>query len=329
MITDPIILGIESSCDDTSASIIYGKKILSNIIYNQEIHIKYGGVVPELASRQHQKNIVCVIDQAITKANISLKDLYGIAFTKKPGLIGSLLVGESFAKSMSLVLNIPLIEVNHIEAHILCHFIEDKKQIPPPFPFICLTVSGGHTQIVEVQDFFKIKVIGETLDDAAGEAFDKIGKLLGLNYPAGKYIDELSKIGNVNKFIFPIPKTSNFSFSFSGIKTAFLYFIKKELKKDKNFIKNNLHDLCASIQHTIIQTLINKIHKYIIKSGIKNIAISGGVSANSYLRNELIKYSINNNCYLFLPKIEFTTDNAAMIALIGSLKYIKKEFYYI
>lgn len=329
MIKKPIILGIESSCDDTSASVIYGRKILSNIISNQSIHIKYGGVVPELAAREHQKNIIPVIDQAIKISKISLKDLYAIAFTKKPGLIGSLLIGESFAKSMSLSLNIPLIEVNHIQAHILCHFIEDINHKIPKFPFICLTVSGGHTQLVEVQDFFKIKLIGETLDDAAGEAFDKIGKLLGFNYPAGKIIDQLAKKGNFNKFKFPLPKTSNFSLSFSGIKTSFLYFINKKIKNNKNFIKNNLYDLCASIQFTIIQTLINKIDQYIKKSKIKNIAISGGVSANSYLRNELKKYAKNNNCSLYLPNIEFTTDNAAMIALVGSIKYTQKKFYYI
>lgn len=329
MINKPIILGIESSCDDTSAAVIHGRKVLSNIISNQPIHIKYGGVVPELASREHQKNIIPVVDAAIKKSKISLNDLYAIAFTKEPGLIGSLLVGESFAKSMSLSLNIPLIEVNHIEAHILCHFIENIDHKTPNFPFICLTVSGGHTQIVEVQDFFKIKVIGETIDDAAGEAFDKIGKLLGLNYPAGKFIDKLAKTGNLNRFKFPIPKTLNFSLSFSGIKTSFLYFINKELKKNNLFIKENLHDLCASIQYTIVQTLIKKIHEYITKSGIKNLAISGGVSANSYLRNEFIKYAINNHCYLYLPNIEFTTDNAAMIALVGSIKYINKKFYYI
>lgn len=329
MIKEPIILGIESSCDDTSAAIIHGKKVLSNIISNQFIHIKYGGVVPELASRAHQKNIIPVIDEAIKKSKISLKDLYAVAFTKTPGLIGSLLIGESFAKSISLSLNIPFIEVNHIHAHILCHFIEDFNHTPPNFPFICLTVSGGHTQIVEVQDFFKIKIVGETLDDSAGEAFDKIGKLLGLNYPAGKNIDKLAKIGNINRFKFPFPQTPKFSLSFSGIKTAFLYFIKKELNKNPSFIKENINDLCASIQYTIIQILIRKINKYVKKSGIKNIAISGGVSANSYLRKEFIKYAKNNNCHVFLPNLEYTTDNGAMIALVGSIKYTKKDFFYI
>lgn len=322
----PFILGIETSCDDTSASVIHGKKILSNIISTQNIHIQYGGVVPELASRCHQKNIVTVIDYAIKKSGILLENLDAIAFTQGPGLISSLLVGTSFAKSLSLSLQIPLISVHHIQAHILCHFIEHTNQKSPKFPFICLTVSGGHTQLVLVNDFFKMKILGETLDDAAGEAFDKIGKLLGLDYPAGAIIDKLSKKGNPYKFRFSNSKTNHLSFSFSGIKTSVLYFLQKELKKNFYFIKENIYDLCASIQYSIIKSLIEKIHISLKTTGVKKIAISGGVSANSYLRNEIIFYSKKNNYEYFLPDFEFTTDNAAMIALVGSLKYNNKQF---
>lgn len=322
----PLVLGIESSCDDTSASILQGRKIFSNIISNQNVHIKYGGVVPELASRAHQKNIVPVIDLAIKKSGILLNDLDAIAFTKGPGLLGSLLIGTSFAKSLSLALDIPLIEVHHMQAHILCHFIEHPNHKIPKFPFICLTVSGGHTQLVLVKDYFEMKIIGETLDDAAGEAFDKIGKLLGLNYPAGAIIDYLSKNGNPFKFKFSTPRVIDLSFSFSGIKTSVLYFLQKELNKNSSFVKENLYDLCASVQYTIVKALMEKIHKCVEKTGIKNIAIAGGVSSNSYLRKELISYSKKNYCECFIPELEFATDNAAMVALVGVLKYEQKQF---
>lgn len=323
---EPIILGIESSCDETSASILQGNRVISNIITNQVIHIQYGGTVPELASRIHQCNIIPVIDQAVKKSGKLLKDLNAIAFTKGPGLFGSLIIGVSFAKSLSLSLNIPLIEVNHIQAHILCHFIYHENHKIPKFPFLCLTVSGGHTQLVLVKDYFNMKILGETLDDAAGEAFDKIGRFLGLDYPSGVIIDRLAKKGNSTKYKFSIPKLKNFSFSFSGIKTSVLYFLKKELEKDSSFVKKNLYDLCASIQFTIIKVLMEKIHQCIQATGIKRIALSGGVSANSYLRNKIISYAKKNNYEYFIPDIEFTTDNAAMIALVGFLKYKKKKF---
>lgn len=320
----PFILGIESSCDETSASIIHGRKILSNVISHQKIHNKYGGVVPELASREHQKNIIPITDQALKNSGVKLNDLHAIAFTKEPGLASSLLVGESFSKSLSLACNIPLIEVNHIHAHVLCLFIEHSNHKKfPKFPFISLTVSGGHTQIILVRDYFNLEIIGTTIDDAAGEAFDKIGKMLGLSYPAGPLIDKLALSGNPKKYKFPFPKMEKFLFSFSGIKTSVLYFLHKKLKENPLFIKENIYDLCASIQYTIIEILINKIKLCLKETGIKNIALGGGVSANSYLRNRIKEYCNKNNYNIFIPDLEFTTDNAAMIALIGSLKYLK------
>lgn len=322
----PIILGIESSCDDTSAAIIQGKKILSNVISTQKIHQDYGGVVPELASRVHLQNIVPVVHQAIQLANINKKAIDAISFTRGPGLLGSLLVGTSFAKSLSMSLNVPLIEVNHMQGHIFAHFIEEDEKKNICFPFLCLTVSGGHTQIVKVNDYFDMEVLGETLDDAAGEAFDKIGKLMGLEYPAGPMIDNLSQIGNKDKFKFPLPKLRGLKFSFSGIKTSVLYFIQKEVEKNPNFIKDNIEDLCASVQKTIISALLDKIKLAIKITGIKNVAIAGGVSANSELRREIIKLESDLNCKTFIPKFEYTTDNAAMIAVVGSIKYEHHKF---
>ncbi|MDR2122975.1 MAG: tRNA (adenosine(37)-N6)-threonylcarbamoyltransferase complex transferase subunit TsaD [Flavobacteriaceae bacterium] len=322
----PVILGIESSCDDTSAAIIQKRKILSNVVATQKIHQNYGGVVPELASRAHQQNIVPVVHQAIHLAKVSKKDIRAIAFTRGPGLAGSLLVGTSFAKSLSMSLEVPLIEVNHMQGHIFVHFIEDPDQKPIEFPFLCLTVSGGHTQVVQVDDYFDMKVLGETLDDAAGEAFDKIGKLLGLDYPAGPALDMLAQKGNKNRFSFSQPKLDGIKFSFSGIKTSVLYFLQKETEKNPNFIEENRNDLCASVQKTIVDALLVKVKEAIKQTGIKNIALAGGVSANSELRKEIIKLESEYGCKVFIPKPEYTTDNAAMIAIVGSLKYENKEF---
>lgn len=322
----PIILGIESSCDDTSAAIIQGKKILSNVVSTQKIHQNYGGVVPELASRAHLQNIIPVVHQAIQLANINKKAIDAISFTRGPGLLGSLLVGTSFAKSLSMSLTVPLIEVNHMQGHIFAHFIEDESKENISFPFLCLTVSGGHTQIVQVNDYFDMEVLGETLDDAAGEAFDKIGKILGLEYPAGPTIDKLSQNGDKDKFKFPLPKLEGIKFSFSGIKTSVLYFIQKELQKNPDFIKENLEDICASVQKTILSSLLDKLKLAIEITGIKNVAIAGGVSANSELRREIKKLELENNCKTFIPKFEYTTDNAAMIAVVGSIKYEYNKF---
>lgn len=323
----PIILGIESSCDDTSVAIIQSGKILSNITANQEIHIEYGGVVPEIASRAHQQNIIPVIQKAINLANIEKKDISAIGFTKGPGLLGSLLVGTCFAKSLAMSWNLPLIEVNHLQAHILAHFIEDAtEKNPPSFPFLCLTVSGGHTMIVLVKDFFNMQIIGKTIDDAAGEAFDKSGKILGLDYPAGAIIDKFARKGNENQFKFSKPKIENYDFSFSGVKTSILYFIQKESQKNKNFINENIFDLCASIQKTIIEILVEKLEKASKDFSIKEIAIAGGVSANSELRKQIKKREKTLGWNTFIPKFEYTTDNAAMIALTAEKKYEKKLF---
>lgn len=321
-----IILGIESSCDDTSAAIINGNKILSNIAASQAIHNEYGGVVPELASRAHQQNIIPVVQKSINMANIQQKDIAAVGFTRGPGLLGSLLVGTSFAKSLAMSLGVPLIEVNHLQAHILAHFIEDANIMPPKFPFLCLTVSGGHTMIVLVKDYFSMEVIGKTIDDAAGEAFDKIGKLLELDYPAGAIIDKLAKLGDQNKFTFSKPKMENYNYSFSGIKTSVLYFIQKELKKNPDFIKDNLNDLCASVQKTIIDTLMIKLEKAALDLGIKEVAIAGGVSANSKLREAMKERETTLGWKTYIPKFEYTTDNAAMIAMVAKLKYDRGEF---
>lgn len=321
----PIILGIESSCDDTSAAVIKGNHVLSNVIANQEVHQKYGGVVPELASRKHQQNIVPVVTHAISLANIRLKDLDAIAYTRGPGLMGSLLVGSSFAKSMAMALNIPLIEVNHMQAHIFAHFISDEKNKEIKFPFLCLTVSGGHTQIVKVSDYNTLELIGETVDDAAGEAFDKIGKVIGLKYPAGPEIDKLAKNGNANKFTFTKPKVNEYEYSFSGLKTGVMNFINSNLQKNPKFIDENLNDLCASVQHTITDICLDKFLKAAKDLDINQLALAGGVSANSELREKL-KAQEKNGYDVFIPKFEYTTDNAAMIAMVGSIKFNQKEF---
>jgi len=320
------ILGIESSCDDTSAAVICNGKILSNVVANQEIHSKYGGVVPELASRAHQQNIVPVIQQAIQQANIDKKDLNAIAFTRGPGLMGSLLVGTSFAKSLSLALGIPLIAVNHMQAHVLAHFIDDKDQQKPPFPFLCLTISGGHTQIVKITDYFNLEILGETLDDAVGEAFDKSAKILGLSYPGGPLIDRYAKTGNPKAFQFTKPKVDGLNFSFSGLKTGILYFIQKKVRENPNFIEENLHDICASIQYTIVEILFDKIKKASDQTGIDHIAIAGGVSANSEIRKVLKSMEKEYDWTTYIPKFEYTTDNAAMIAIVGYLKYLENDY---
>lgn len=320
------ILGIESSCDDTSAAVICNGKVLTNVVANQEIHAKYGGVVPELASRAHQQNIVPVIQQAIQQANIDKKDISAIAFTRGPGLMGSLLVGSSFARSLSLALNIPLIPVNHMQAHVLAHFIEDENQQKPPFPFLCLTISGGHTQIVKITNYFEMEVIGETLDDAVGEAFDKSAKILGLPYPGGPFVDKHAKLGNPNAFEFSKPKMADLNFSFSGLKTGILYFIQKKVKENPNFIEENLNDICASIQRTIVEILFDKLEKAVALTGIKHIAIAGGVSANSEIRGTLKATEEKFGWKTYIPKFEYTTDNAGMIAIVGYLKYLENDF---
>jgi len=302
-------------------------KVLSNVVANQEIHSEYGGVVPELASRAHQQNIVPVIHQALTKAGIDKSDLHAIAFTKGPGLLGSLLVGTSFAKSMALALDIPLISVNHMQAHILAHFIDSENQQKPEFPFICLTISGGHTQIVKVENHFSMEIIGETIDDAVGEAFDKSAKLLGLPYPGGPLIDKYAQLGNATAFEFPHPKTKNkLDFSFSGLKTSILYFIQKKVKENPNFIEENLNDICASIQYTIVSILMKKLVLASKQTGIKKMAIAGGVSANSGIRNAMTQAEKKYGWETFIPKFEFTTDNAAMIGIVGYYKFLDKVF---
>ncbi len=321
-----IILGIESSCDDTSAAVLKGNKILANITASQEIHKKYGGVVPELASRAHQQNIIPVIGQAIREAGISNKDIDCIAVTVGPGLMGSLLVGTSFSKSLSAALEIPIVPVNHMEAHILAHFIannEYEKELR--FPFLCLTVSGGHTQIVRVDNHTRMTVLGETIDDAAGEAFDKSAKILGLPYPGGPLVDKHAKLGDPKRFTFPEPKIEGLNFSFSGLKTSFLYFIEKELVKNPRFIEENLNDICASIQFAIIQTLLKKIKRACKEQNIQQVAIAGGVSANSGLRSSLLALAEEKKWDLFLPKFEYCTDNGAMIAIAGYYKFIQNQ----
>ena len=321
-----VILGIESSCDDTSAAVICNGKVLSNVIANQEVHSKYGGVVPELASRAHQQNIVPVVQQAIEQANISKDQLSAIAFTKGPGLMGSLLVGTSFAKSLALGLNIPLIDVNHMQGHVLAHFIDEEDAKTPPFPFICLTISGGHTQIVKIKDHFDMEVLGETIDDAVGEAYDKSAKILGLPYPGGPLVDKYAQLGNPKAYPFTKPKVGDLDFSFSGLKTQILYFIQKQQKDNPNFIEENLNDICASIQYTIIEILMTKLKNAAKLTGIKDIAIAGGVSANSEIRKRLVLAQKHWGWTTYIPKFEYTTDNAAMIAITGYLKFLKNEY---
>lgn len=320
------ILGIESSCDDTSAAIIYDNVVLSNVIASQKIHQSFGGVVPELASRAHQQNIIPIIDVAIKNAKIQKSDIKAISFTLGPGLLGSLLVGVSFAKGLSIGLDIPLIQVNHLQAHVLAHFLklpdEDKKT--PSFPFLCLTVSGGHTQIVRVDSPYKMSILGQTIDDAAGEAFDKAAKILGLEYPGGPLIDKHAKLGNPKAFSLSKPNIPELNFSFSGLKTSFLYLIRDNLKINPNFIEENLNDLCASFQHSVISILMNKLEKAVKQTGITEVAIAGGVSANSGLRDAIS--SKQGVWQTYIPNIQFTTDNAAMIAIAGYFKYINNDF---
>lgn len=316
------ILGIESSCDETSAAVCKDGKILSNIISSQEVHVQYGGVVPELASRAHMQNIIPVVDEALKKAKVEINQLDAVAFTQAPGLIGALLVGTSFAKSLSLSLDIPLISVHHMQAHILSNLIEDPA---PSFPFLCLTVSGGHTQIVLCKDPLQMEILGETLDDAAGEAFDKSAKLLGLPYPGGPLIDRYASDGNSLAFHFPEPQIEGLNFSFSGVKTSILYFLQKELKKDPDFIQKNLADLCASIQYTIVNILLHKLKKASLETGIKQICIAGGVSANKGLRKSLEEFGKKYSWKIHVPSFEYCTDNAAMIAMTGYHKFLKGE----
>ena len=319
------ILGIESSCDDTSAAISCNQTMLANVVATQDIHKKYGGVVPELASRDHQKNIVPVVEAALKKANISLTQINAIAFTRGPGLMGSLLVGASFAKSLSLALHVPLIEVNHMQAHILAHFIESKNSFPE-FPFLCLTVSGGHTQIVKVTDYLNFELLGETQDDAVGEAFDKAAKILGLPYPGGPLIDKYAQQGDAKKYKFPISNMTELNYSFSGIKTAFLYFIQEQTKHNTNFIEENLADICASYQACLADSLFKKLLDAAQQHNIKTIAIAGGVSANSLLRKRLLDLQNEKNYKIFIPPFEYCTDNAAMVAVTGYYKYLQKDF---
>jgi len=320
------VLGIESSCDDTAASIIHNGKILSNVVASQKIHEKYGGVVPELASRAHQQNIVPVVHQALENANITKDQLSAIAFTRGPGLMGSLLVGTSFAKSLAYGLDIPLIEVNHMQAHILAHFIDEEGFEKPEFPFLAMTISGGHTQIVKVNSYFDMKVIGETIDDAVGEAYDKSGKTLGLGYPAGPEIDKRAQLGNPKAYQFTKPKVAGLNFSFSGLKTAVLYFVQRETQKNPDFVKENLNDICSSLQYTIIGILIDKLKLATRETGINQIAIGGGVSANSGIRAALIAGEKKFGWKTYVPKFEYTTDNAAMIAIVGYLKFLEGDF---
>lgn len=320
------ILAIESSCDDTSAAVMCNNSALSNVVATQKIHEEYGGVVPELASRAHQQNIVPVVHQALAKANIDKNQLSAIAFTRGPGLMGSLLVGTSFAKSLALGLNIPLIEVNHMQAHILSHFIAEDNYQSPSFPFLAMTISGGHTQIVLVKSYFEMEVIGETLDDAVGEAYDKSAKILGLPYPGGPLVDKYAQMGNAKAFPFPKPKVEGLNFSFSGLKTSILYFIQRETKNNPNFIAENRDDICASIQHTIVQILMDKLKKAVKQTGITQVAIGGGVSANSGIRQALKEAEDRWGWTTYVPKFEYCTDNAAMIGIVGYLKYKEQSF---
>ena len=320
------ILAIESSCDDTAAAVLSNNKVLSNIVARQAIHEQYGGVVPELASRAHQQNIVPVIDAALKKANINKNELSAIAFTQGPGLMGSLLVGSSFAKSMAMALNIPLIAINHMHAHILAHFIDEDGFDKPEFPFLALTISGGHTQIVLVKSFFDMEIIGETTDDAVGEAFDKSAKILGFPYPGGPLIDKYAQLGNPKAFKFTKPKIPNLNFSFSGLKTQILYFIQNNVKLNINFIEENRNDICASIQNIIIEILMDKLKLAVKQTGITQIAIGGGVSANSGIRNTLKETEEKLGWKTFIPKFEYTTDNAAMIGIVGYHKFLENKF---
>lgn len=327
MTKDPLyILAIESSCDDTAAAVLQNNRVLSNLVARQSIHEEFGGVVPELASRAHQQNIVPVVEMALRKANINKNQLDAIAFTQGPGLMGSLLVGSSFAKSFALALNIPLIAVNHMHAHILAHFIDEEGFDKPTFPFLALTISGGHTQIVKVNTFFDMEIIGETTDDAVGEAFDKTAKIMGLPYPGGPLIDQYAKEGNPKAYAFTKPKVDGLNFSFSGLKTQILYFIQKNTALNPNFIEENRNDICASVQHTIIQILMDKLKMAVKETGINQIAIGGGVSANSGIRTTLKDAEAKYGWKTYIPKFEYTTDNAAMIGIVGYQKFLHNHF---
>lgn len=322
------ILGIESSCDDTSAAVMRNNTMLSNVVAGQKVHEAYGGVVPELASRAHQQNIIPVVDLALREAGVDKREISAIAFTRGPGLLGSLLVGASFAKGFALASGIPLIEVNHLQAHVLALFIQEKgsvKQVPA-FPFLCLLVSGGNSQIILVHDYLRMEVIGQTIDDAAGEAFDKCAKVMGLPYPGGPYVDKLAKEGDPLRFTFSKPSIQGLDYSFSGLKTSFLYFLRDELKSNPEFIEQNKADLCASLQHTIVLTLMNKLVRAAKETRIREVAVAGGVSANSGLREALQAEAVKRRWNLYIPGIEYTMDNAAMIAITGYYKYLRGEF---
>ncbi|PQJ10040.1 tRNA (adenosine(37)-N6)-threonylcarbamoyltransferase complex transferase subunit TsaD [Flavipsychrobacter stenotrophus] len=316
------ILAIESSCDETSAAIIQNGKVLSNHIATQHVHERYGGVVPELASRAHMQNIIPVVDAAIKDAGIVNEEITALAFTQAPGLIGSLLVGACFAKAFAQARNLPLIAVHHMQAHVLAHFIDEQ----PPFPFMCLTVSGGHTQIVLCKDYLNMEIMGETIDDAAGEAFDKVAKMLGLPYPGGPLVDKYAKLGDPLRFKFPLSEMPEYNFSFSGVKTSILYFLQKERKLDPDFAEKNLNDICASAQYTIVKMLINKLTKAAKAQNIKHVGIAGGVSANSGLRKALLEAGEKNGWKVYIPKFEYCTDNAAMIGITGYYKFLKGDF---
>jgi len=325
---DIIILGIESSCDDTSAAIVCNNVILSNVVAGQKVHEEFGGVVPELASRAHQQNIIPVVDRAIARAGIEKKDISAVAFTRGPGLLGSLLVGASFAKGFTLAAGIPLIDVNHLQGHVLALFIKDKVKAydPPCFPFLCLLVSGGNSQIILVKNYLDMEVIGHTIDDAAGEAFDKCAKIMGLPYPGGPHVDRLAQEGNPDRFSFSKPRIPELNYSFSGLKTSFLYFLRDNIKENENFIEENKADLCASLQFTIVDILLQKLKKAAKQTGIKEIAVAGGVSANSGLRKALKEQAIKHHWKLHIPELEYTMDNAAMIAITGYYKYLNNAF---
>ena len=324
-VNNTIILGIESSCDDTSAAILVGTKILSNVTATQLIHEKYGGVVPELASRAHQENILPVVERAIEQAGITLKDIQAVAFTQGPGLLGSLVVGTSFAKAFALAQNIPLLAVHHMKAHILAHFIDDSGTEKPTFPFLCLTVSGGHTQIVLVESHLKMSILGKTIDDAAGEAFDKAAKMLGFSYPGGPLIDKFAQLGNPDKFTFSKPRIQGLDFSFSGLKTSILYSLRDAQKENPNFIEENRNDLCASIQKSIVTILMRKLEQAVQQTGVNHVALAGGVSANSELRKVLNEKKMVN-WKVYIPKFEYCTDNAAMIAITGKYLFDSGDF---
>jgi len=322
------ILGIESSCDDTSAAVIQDNTIISNVIAGQDVHIAYGGVVPELASRAHQQNIIPVVDRALKQAGIDKSQINGVAFTRGPGLLGALLVGTSFAKGFALASGIPLIEVNHLQAHVLALFLKEKntEHTHPPFPFVCLLVSGGHTQLMVIHDYFNFETLGQTIDDAAGEAFDKCGKVMGLDYPSGPIIDKYAKLGNPMAFKFSKPRLKDFDFRFSGLKTSVLYFLRDKTAENPNFVPENLYDLCASLQFSIVNILMEKVRKAVEETGIKHVGIAGGVSANSGLREALQNHTLSHGWSVYVPPIRFTTDNAAMIAITGYFKYLEGDF---